>query len=540
MTSFTIQQFQGSIPRLADHLGTKGTAAEAIDCKLESGNLDSFREPKFIRDLGEATRTVLHQCCWHDFKGCVDVAYGSVNCKEIFVTGLREYPVQISVNDDCEVTETRLGMPCPTRAPSVVVGDVSDTTDEDYEGRTYSYQYVSSLGWRSQLSPGSRAQNLKDGQICIISGWTKPDPSWDVVSVAIYRSVTGHQSGREPGNTPDTVWMLVAEIDIDEVAYTDTNRNEDLFTAVEEDVVLPPPEGLRGITWVESSNCLFGFVGNRIYASENHNYYNWPYYYDLDDNVCGIVESGGAIYVATDGHPYILNAVADCKHAGCRDILRLPGAFPMVGCGNQRMAACSVGAVYPSHKGLVILTGRKAPKYLTLELYTDEDWQILMPQTVTPIEVGGKLYVFAQNGAFCMSLAFGAEKDSIVQSHTSLSDRGVTDAFVTRQGDFYIVKDHKLYQWDRGEQIRPHVFTSVGLLTPSPIGWASGRLDFQYGKENVKIVCDGRTVLDREIISTREFRLPMHAIGTETYCTISGTGRVKRFSIATSVSELNK
>lgn len=540
---FTINRFKGSVPRLADHLATLGSASVAIDCDFSSGNLDSFREPMAYRRVTEGTQsTYQHECCWHDFSGCVDLAYGSVTCKQAFVTGVGDYPLVLTLDEgpdgECLVKERRLGLPCPSTAPSATPGALNDSAPKDVEGRSYSYQYINAAGERSQLSPGSAAQNIRDGQTVVVSGWPVPDPAYDVTKVAIYRSVSGYMTGREVANKSESAWMLVAEISVNDVAYVDSKWNVDLNLAAEETVVMPPPDGLRGIVWIESMNCLMGFVGNRIYASENNSYHNWPYYYDLDDSVCALVENNGIVYVATDGRPYVLAGTAGCENAGCRRIVRLPGAFPMVGCGNRRMSKCGTGAVYPSHKGLVMLSGESAPALLTWPLYSEKEWQALRPQTVTPIEVSGKLFVFAEGGSFYMSISQGAEQGWQLDFHCGLSDRNVTDAFVSRQGDFYIVKDGIQYLWNRGRKKRPHYFKAQELVTNAPVGWGAGHIYFKHGTENVKIELDGKTVLDREVLSSRVFRLPMYAIGSRMFVTLTGTGTVSLISIATSMQDL--
>lgn len=540
---FTINRFKGSVPRLADHLGQKTGASLAIDCDFSSGCLDSFREPSPYRTVAEGTKaTFQHECCWHDFKGCVDMSYGSVTCKQAFVTGVEDYPLVLTVSTDDEgncVTKTRrLGLPCPHTAPSVYVSDLNDSAEKDIDGRSYCYQYVNEAGERSQLSPGSQAINMRDGQTAVISGWPVPEEEYGIVKVAIFRAVAAYQKGNESSNTSEAAWMFVGETDVNAVSYTDKAWNADLAIASQDAVVLPPPDGLRGIVWVESMNCLFGFVGNRIYASENNQYHNWPHYYDLDDNVCGLVESNGIIYVATDGRPYVISGVANCTNAGTRKIVRLPGHLPMVGCGNRRMAKCRAGAVYPSHKGLVLLSGERPPVLLTWPLYSDKDWQALRPQTITPVEVDGKLYVFGEGGSFYMQMSSGPETGWDLDFHCSLSDTGVTDAFVSRQGDFYIVKNGIQYLWNRGAKKRPHVFRSVEAVAQSPVGWGAGHLYFTGGTEKIKIELDGRTVLDRDVLSSRVFRLPMYSAGTRMFVTLSGTGRVSLVSIATAMHDL--
>ncbi|MCM1516213.1 MAG: hypothetical protein NC080_07385 [Paraprevotella sp.] len=541
--NFTINRFSGSIPRLADHLAQTGSASVAVDCDFSSGRLASFREPAPYRKTAPNTKaTFLQECCWHDFEGCVDLAYGSVTCKQCFVTGLEEYPVVLSVSDngsaECSVEGRRLGIPCPTSAPSVFPGAVNDAAIKDVEGRSYAYQYINSVGERSGLSPGSSSQNLKDGQTVVVSGWKLPGNEYDISTIAIYRTVSSYVTGNEQSNGSTTVWMLVAEVPASTVSYSDSKRNVDLSIALTEDLVVPPPNGLRGIIWVESMNCLMGFIGNRVYASENGSYHNWPYYYDLDDNVCALCESNGLVYVATDGRPYVLAGAVDCDNAGCREIIRLPGSFPMVGCGNRRMAKCRAGAVYPSHNGLILLAGRSAPVILTWSLYSEREWQELKPQTLTPVEVSGKLYVFGEGGSFYMTMASSAEQGWGLDFHCSLSDKNVTDAFVTRQGDFYVVKDGIQYLWNRGNRLRPHSYVSREAVADAPVGWGAGNIFFTSGTESVRITLDDRIILDREVLSSRVFRLPMYAIGQRMKVELYGTGDVSLLSIASSMKDL--
>lgn len=536
----TYNFFKGSIPRLAPHLIEPGHANRAIDCKLTNGRLESWREPKKIRDAKSDTqRTFRFDCCWLDFEECVDIAQGFPTCQQLFITGWKDYPVALSQNDDdCSHTERRLGLPCPQTAPSIVPGSTANVADRDREGRSYAYQYVNSDSVRGALSPGTLTQNLYDGQPVVVSGWPIPSPEWGITHVRIYRTVSGDTSGTEKGHKQDTTWMFVDEVDVNATSFTDNYHNEELFQALEEDEAYPPPAGLRGITWIKSMNTLAGFVGNRIYFSKNNNYDHWPHWMDLDDNICGIVESNNQIYVATDGHPYIIEGAVDCEHAGCRKSVRLPAAMPMVGCGNRHIAATNSGAVYASHRGLVLLAGKSQPAYLTWPIYSPEDWQQLHPSTVIPVQYDGKLFVFARNGSFVMSLAEGPEIGWDADNHSELSDTNVTDAFVTRQGELMLLKDDVVYQWDRGTVLREHLWESNEHVQPRPVGLGAGHLFFRHGPEHVKIEVDRKVALDRDVLSERVFRLPMWASGTRWRFTLTGTGQVSLLSVAPVMQEL--
>lgn len=543
MTVRTVNRFSGSTPRLAPHLLGEAAAGVALDCKFWHGTLDSWREPAFIREIPAGTATsYLFDCCWLDYDSCVDMALGPVTCRQLFATGISglPYPVRIEFGEDCAPAVTRLGVPCGDTAPSVVAG--AATADKDVEGRTYAYQYMNAEGLRGALSRASEAGLMYDGQAVVVSGWPVPDASWGVTDVVIYRAVsaTGASMAQiTADNSADTVWMEVGQTAVGSPSFTDRLYNDELLNALEEDIVLPPPADLRGIVHIGTMNALAGFVGNRIYFSENNSYHDWPYYHDLDDNICGIVENNGLVYVATDGAPYVLPAAVDCKNAGCRQPVKLPVKYPMVGCGNRRMAAIPQGVVYPTHDGLVALAGNSAPTLLTHPLYAPDDWQALFPETVTPIAHGGKLYVFARGGSFVLTLAGGSEAGWAFDSHSSLSDTDVFDAFTSRNGDFYLVKPTGVWQWDRGDTMRPHQWTSPEWVQASPTNFAAVNMWFENGAERVRITADGREVVDRQVLSSRVFTLPNWAMGTRWQVTLRGTGQVGLYSMATSMKELS-
>lgn len=543
MPAFTVNRFGGSMPRMAPHL-LPGSAGEvAQDCKLWHGRLESWREPREVRQADPATLTsYLYECCWLDFGSCVDVAVGPVNCRKVFTTGQEDWPAVIEVvpttENPCATVLRRLGVPCADAAPSVVAA--GGGAPKDSEGRSYAYLYVNSAGERGALSKGSEPVVMRDGQTAVISGWAVPDASWGVTQVEIYRTVSGYQPpGKEAGNVLDTTWMLVGSAAIGAASFVDNVRNELLISALEEDLADPPPADLRGIVHIDGMNCLAGFVGKRIYFSENNSYHQWPYFLDLDDNVKGLGQSNGILYAATDGHPYAISAAVDCKNAGCRDAVRLPISYPMVGWGNRRIAALPQGVVYPSHNGLVVLAGRNEPGLLTHPLYAPDDWQKLEPQTVTPVVHEGKLFVFARSGAFVLTLPNGPEASWPLDLHSTLSDRGVLDAFVSRQGDLYLLmEDARILQWDRGAVMRPHKWVSAEFVTPLAVNFGAAHLFHQGGNESVTITNDKRQVFQRQVSTSRAFRLPNWLSGTRWKLTLEGTSSVSLISVAPSMQEL--
>lgn len=540
MAAYTVKRFGGSTPRVAPHLLGDSVAGEALDCKFWHGTLDAWREPRLVREVTEGAATVyLHDKCWLDWDTCVDIAQGPATCREFYTTGDQPWPAVMSLNaDTCVPSVQRLGVLCAYQALSVVGGDLNASAPKDTEARIYAYQFMNSRREFGALSTASASVTVRDGQTVVVSGWEVPDASWGITHVRLFRAVSAYQSEREAGNVLDTVWMLVAEVPVAAGVYVDEAFNDDLFEALEQDIADPPPANLRGIVLIESMNALAGFVGNRVYFSENNSQHEWPYHLDLDDNVCALIENNGVLYAATDGAPYAITAAVDCANAGCRRAVKLPVKYPMAGCGNRRMTKTPGGAVYPTHDGLVALSGTSMPQLFTAPLYAPDDWHKLLPESVRPVAFNGHLFVFARGGSFVLSLANGPEAGWPLDTHSTLSDTDVVDAFVSRTGDFFIVKATGVYQWDRGGTLRPYRWQSPELVAPVPVNFAAGNLSFRGGAVDVKITTDGRTALDRSVLSSRVFTLPMWATGTRWRVMLEGTGSVSLFSMATSMKEL--
>lgn len=553
MSNVTFNSFSGSIPRIASHLLKKGQASLALDCHLTSGQLASWREPKLVfdnnGDWDEATATAKQfDCCWHLHDSCVDIAFGSATCRNLYLTGRMGYPEELYFDPPAEDQSPcdpalwhyrRLGIPIPAGVYATPGAAPVGGEHESIEDRLYAIQYETPTGERGQLSNPARA-SVFDGQTVTLTMITPPSSEWGISKVNIYQTVAGDSYGRENAHTTDMTWMLVGSTTLPFGNVAIGFTSDILTRALEEDLVIAPPENLKGMVWIESMNALAGYDGNNLYFSENHTYNNWPHKMTLDDNIRGIVESNGLIYVATDGHPYVVKGEADCKEAGCRSVVRLPFAMPMVAHGNRHMAACSLGALYPSFKGLVLLAGDSQPVVLTWPLYSAEDWQAMAPETAITAQFDGKIYCFLANGAFAMAMPEGPEPGWGADSHTELSDRGVIDAYVNRQGQFLMVKNTGVYEWNRGDTLRPHTWRSNQHVEPTPYAFGAGHLYSENGVEHVTITVDGREILSRDVLSHRVFRIPMWSYGTRWAFELTGTATVSLLSVAAAMQDLGR
>ena len=534
----TIERFSGSIPRLEEHLLSKEQASYALDARLDHGGVDAWRDPKRIHTPPEGTRTSFcHSGCWIDFPTCVDVAHSNVTCVEhLFLTGRVAYPERlVGAPDGCEHSFSRLGLPCPMTAPSVAYG--GGGAPKDNTGFSFAYQYENAFGERSALSPGSPPRMHPDGSTNVVFGWAVPDPSWGVVSVRIFRTVSAVNPAMAKiasGNIFDTTWMLAATASIGAGSVVVGGYADELVEALEEDRVIPPPEELRGIVWFEEMNVLAGYVGNKVFLSEPHNYHNWPVTLTLDDNVCGICASGGHLYVVTDGTPYIVTP----SPGGALDarVRKLAVKMPSAACGNRHIAALPDGVVYPSHDGLAKLSGDATPAIYTTALYAPDDWQSLRPHSVIPCLYGDKLFVFAETGAFAVKAASSGGWQ--MDFHTELSDKNVITATTNRSGEMFLLKPDGVYQWNRGEELRPFQWHSALFRFPRPTALAALRTVIARGFLDVEVYADRFRVYDDTVLLTDTDLLPMWAIGHDWQIRVRGTCTLSYLSLASSMKEL--
>lgn len=538
--SVVTNSFAGSTPRRADHLVAPGQSVRAVDCRLEDGTLDSWREPRLVDTVAAGTLSVYQafNCCWLQSTKCAHWAEGSSEQRHVFATQYNDhaYPVRITTDGICEPTVLRLGLPCPSDRLSVVAAQAFNRGSAP---RQYLFQWVDSLGNVSSTSEPSDALVVGEGAAAQVSGWAIPAGDWDIQQVRIYRSVSGYESSNQDSeNKLDSAWMLVDTIPATQVSYVDTKDDADLIDALGEDEVEPPPANLRGITWIRSMNCLAGFAGRTLFFTENNHYHNWAYKLQIDDTVKAIVESNGKIYVATDGAPYVVEGESNCETAGCRRAVRMPESLPLVGGGFRSMVAVPSGAVYPTHSGLVYMSGNSAPLMLSASHYSDTDWQALHPDTMRAAYHEGRLFAFFRKGAFCLAFKDGASTAADTSHHTELSLRP-EEVFVSRLGRLFMRFGNEVKEWNRGVAKIPHYYESNETLIGVPFNMGALQVMLVTpGAERVQLAVDEHEALDETMSLSDHWPLPLWATGQSFKWVLTGTANVKMVGIAPSTKEL--
>lgn len=567
MPSIAVNSFAGSIPRLEPHLLPASAAAKALDCRLDNGSLSSWREPIVVQTLAEpenasfllqkpdceewvqveipsdAAKAAGEDCEWEPV-----AAWWAVAETFALVTGPFKLPQTFMWDTSAEEWQWKgpLKAPPALDAPAVTASGFVGTYSKDTEERAYAYQVRNEFGQWSALSPAVTTL-ANEGDVMTLSVPSSVSSyAWGIYGVRWYRTVAS-VGGSMPTlantmeNVMDTQWLRVAEFSAQGAGFTWSDNgvlNLDLFHGLEEDIVIDPADALSGITEVKSMRCFAGFVGKRLYFSENNSPSNWPHYLVLDDSICGLVESNGLLYVATSGHPYVVSAVADEEGASNRSAIRLPVALPYAGCGQKGLVALPQGAAYVSHDGLVGIAGTSSPTLITQGLYSAKQWQQMVPQSLKLAFHKGKVFCFGIRRSFAMTISGSAESAWSMDSHTELSDTDVDDVFTTAQGNLFLRKGADIFQWDAGLSYREHLWESREFVAPAELNFGAGHARVRAGAETLKVFADGREVLNRPVYQPTQFRLPNWAVGTRWSFTLSGIGEVNLVSLATSMREL--
>ena len=541
MTGYAINVFQGSVPRKADHLQTSG-ASIAMDCKLEHGTLESWREPKMEKNLD--SRIKQYFCLEgveHEFDCYVSVARGNPGCKEFFATGIDD-PVHgrgelmrwtPSQGNSWELA----GMPDVLMAPSASCPTAKD--QEDSHTVTHCIQYYRSRdGAYSPLSEASVPVLTNPSEPVTLLLPPIPLSSWGVDYVIIFRAVFGMTGYEEIVNVTDHSWVEVARISINNRSYIDYMAANTPFLPVMHDLVIPPVNGLRDVVNITGTNILAGFKGRSVFFSTNNEHYNWPHEYELEDDICAIAESNGNVYVMTDSYSYVIVGAVDCEKAGVRPVVRHPVAFPLAVTGARNFCSVPEGVVYISPVGAVLLAGNAPPVVLTSPFYAEDDWQQLVPESLIPAYYRGRLFVFGAFKSFVITLSTTPEQGLGVATHSSLSMVGVRSVGFTRSNVMQLVVDDGLYTWDRGARLMPHLWKSGEFVAGVPLTFGAAKVVHEGGDERIIVEGDGRVIIDRLAPYKKDFTLPLWGTSSRYYITLEGTGSVKLVSLATSMKEL--
>lgn len=529
--------FAGIVPRLRAKQLPKGYATVAHNVDLSHGSIKAFLEPRPIKTVSNTAVTFYAWGCdlltWDK---CVDVAEWLPDCPRLFVTGNADYP-QTATMENGQLVYRRLGVLAP---PSPPVATATDVHNDKSRSVAYITTFVNSFGEESGPSIPSNDVVIEDGQTVEVSFRYNPPIEYDIKKVRIYRRETGFNTGLEKEQQLQTHWFFLTELDVQAREFTDNTSIIDLGWAFDGIDTREPPQQLQNITAIPQTAILAGSVANKLLFSRNLQPYNWELSQEmtLDDNIVSLGAVGNSLFVATDGHPYRVQADIGCDKRECRQVFRFAQSFPIISChtGSGSLAT-PFGFVYATTDGVVLLTEGANPQIITSEVLSQDDWRKLAPHTARFAYYKGALFVVTQKISFILWLDSNTYADSKNKKMTTISDEPI-DMTVTRQGELLLLQqDGTIVQWNAGNKLRPYRWVSADIDTGFMFDLTRLRAKVLNADTQISLISDRATITRRFV--TGDTIIPFGRHGRVRQFNIEAVGTGEITEIVTGLSEVD-
>jgi hypothetical protein len=485
MSYIKLEKFSGLSPRTAPTQLTPNQAQTAKNVRVTSGSLQSWKlETKEYEPVGSTTLSTIYKLQnqttnaykWLGWTTDVDVVIGPVGDlteSRIYYTG---DGAPKKTNWNLATTSGSgaapypnswlyMGVPSPTVAPTLIASSASGTT----ETRAYTYTNISTFGAITEESAPSPAATIVvtsvTGTVTVSGFSAAPTTGYNITHRRIYRTITGATS---------VVYNLVAEIPVSTTSYVDSISAANLGIALSSLYYTPPPTDLKGLVAMPNG-ILVGFRGNEIWFCEPYLPHAWPSIYMLtvNDEVVGLGVYDINLVVTTKHQPFIITGA----NPGAMSQSKLSMMQPCV--SKRSITADQYGVIYASPNGLVGI-GPGSQDVITAGLYTREEWQKILPETLI-----SKVY----NNMYIGFATLSGTTSGLVFSRADIPPLFVWDfqanaVYVDHaSGAIYAVSkiDNAIYKLDSD----PYNFTfyewkSKQFVLPNPVNFAAMKVQAEY------------------------------------------------------------
>lgn len=600
MAGLKIMTTGGFVPRVAPHLLNDNEAQKALNAKLYSGVLKSWRKPAPIRPVVNTpanTETIYKGLksdsddLWFAWITDVDVASSPLETASpmmIYYTGdgvpkKTNSALAGSTSGGSPADWYHMGVPAPVAAPTVA----RTGSGASPETRIYVYTYINVFGdveEESAPSPVSAEVLCGSGDTVTVNGFsTAPTSNLNITKRRIYRSVAG---------TGATTFQFVTEIPLGTTSFTDNVLAAGLGEQLATLEWTEPPATLQGIKALPNG-FLAGFVDEMVYFSEPNSPHAWPMKYAISvgQKIVGIGVFGQSVVVMTKGFPYVISGVAPESMSA----EKLTMFEPCV--SKQSITSDVSGVTYASPNGLVVI-GPGQAGLVTKNVMLRDDFEVFNPPSLKSVYYAGKYFGFfagssneLEQGAFILD----SNLASTPLTTTSISTDAVFVDIDT--ANLYLVINNQVCQWE-GDQYNtmPYEWISKEFVLTAPVNMGAIEVAADFGNiaagqmledemaaiaaanqeifaafsnlegvvnENtlnsrtvngsilqdiptviddryllIAVYCDGRQVHSHSYIQDGVFRMPSGFKGQRFSVKINGNIELKYIKMAESVSEL--
>lgn len=465
MGAIKLTQFGGIVPRTSRRLTPDNAAQVAANCRLSSGELIPFNQPKYVADCSLNPETIYRftdngAYTWKSWATLAHVIKAPLfGTARWCITGDGAPKITTKTDVDSNTFYT-LGVPKPYTKPTVtpsgtgtgltvsryyaytfytkwgdteLEGAVSPTSDitTGKEDDTWAITGMDALPVSSGSCTASHAAGvttvptstdhwLRVGEEVVLSGTTVLVT--EVTSKTVFKvagdysaATTWARKSAFPGTfykrlyrSTGTVgqFQLVAE-ELTGTTYNDTLDDgailgDELITA-DWDM---PPVGLTGLILLPSGS-LAGFVGNKVYFSEPNQPHAYPSSYTLqvDYPIVSLGSFGTGIAVGTESAPVIINGIepGQMQSQTWEEIYPCLSAASMVSIGGAALYASTPGIISVSPAGVTIWS---------LQFFTKHEFDDFNPESMISVLAEGRLYINYTAGTTSRTLIFNLMGDT--------------------------------------------------------------------------------------------------------------------------------
>jgi len=530
MAGIRIVPFLGMLPRTAERLLGDGSAVDATNVNLSSGEIRSIKRPLLVNTpaisgpwLSVYRAEHNDAQVWMAWAVDVDIVRAPLPPAaepRYYWTG--EGPMRFARFSDLPGTGFSVGTPRPLAAPSV---SVSGGTGIDAT-RVYAYTFYSALGEESGESPASALTTGKvDGSWSIsgmdafpanagtgtaahsggVTTFTNTGNHWlrvgDEVVIAgqtvAVSAVTSNTVFKVPGNfSAATAWARKAlwnttgmkrrlyrsagssgnfQLVHDDVGtgYTDTKTDaqilgDELISQSWE----PPPANLQGLIALPNGS-LAGFFDNQLCYSEPYQPHAWPIEYRraTDHEIVGIQSYGTTVVAATAGTPYVATGVEPAS-------VTLETVDKVWPCLSKRsMVSIGDGVLYATSHGIAYV-GMGGATIWTEAFFTRTEWEPLAPRSMVSAVSHGRVYVrwIGEEGDKGVLVFAPSEANFGLTLLSAVPDELYSDP---RNGKLYLVDASGISQFDAGIGSRiDYSWKSKEYHLSTPLNLGAAKVDF--------------------------------------------------------------
>ena len=538
MALIRLKGFRGEKPLYHPTLLSDIDAQTATNLRLETGALRPLRGPTTITAQTE-TGTVVSlyrysPSVWLEWNVDVDAVGSPIpndTYDRVYYTG-DSYP-KFSVNSiitsggaPYPSNTYRLGIPAPATVMTVALAGTPDDPTDLAETRFYVVTYVDAYGSEGPSNLPSAEIEVKPGETVDLSVIpVAPAGNYNITNKRIYRVNTG-SSG--------SVYQFVAEIAVATTTYNDAITSDNLGEALSTTTFDPPPDDtMTGLVSLPGEY-MAAFYGNVVCFSEPSFPHAWPIEYQLttDSPVVGIGVFGNSLLVTTEKNPYVITG----NHPSSTTMSKLEIAQACV--SKRSVVDMGETVAYASPDGLITV-GVGGVSTLTANIFNREEWQALVPSSISGFYWEGMYIGFYNTGAVTGGFSI---KTSAPEEGVIFFDTHATAGYSDLEEDIvYAMVGSNIVSWDTDTgNLETYVWKSKPFHSPQYTNFGVVQILADSYPVTFTLTVDGVNKYTGSILSAEAQFLPSGYLGRVHEITVSGTTDVHEVIMANTMEELKR